>query len=1026
MDSILNDEEEDMLMNEDIDSTKKLSSKKKGSGFNFFNDEADVAEDSDESDDDEVIRGGEELVLPKDIQEARKRVADRHEANREFQNMSADEIAREIENRHKQEVKNKKKYEKFNMNEFTSSRTGNLALLPSISDPHVFKVKCKPGMELQLVSSVMRKAIDSKNKGGLLRIKSAFCTGAKGVIYIEAINEAFAKESMTGLRGLYFGTCSQVYIQEMTSVLSVSITKKPLEVGQWVRVRKGGYKGDLARVVNVFDGGEKAMIELVPRVDYNNVTGEKRGSKIPGIPLNKIRPPQRLFDVEEAKSSKNADLCRRGFHPRDPTSKQFDIFNNEYYRNGLYYKEVNVITFLNSDNIKPTLDELRLFRPKKSSSNTVYDDGENVDDEEMDEDEDNLINNRSSFVKDLAEQIKSLGEAEEKDNTTVPFVAGDLVQIASGESRGLKGKVIRINDSTRIATILPYDHIITSEMTVEVDILTKYITPGQHVKVITGRYLGQTGRIVSVTTLEGTNVAAILTDGVNTEIQCNVDHLQMTAEVAIGPGNLMGYEIYDLVVLNENECAVIITVGAENLRIINHTGIVKDVYPQELQSKRNAQSARATAFDSNQNTISVGDVVNVTSGAHAKQSGTIKHIMKGNIFLHSNSYLKNSGMFVVKGKNCVIAGNNLKGNQPALAGSYSRVVTAAMASSGTMKSNTPNNSNNNGNQRSTNSSNSGHSGVGRGGKDSSIGKTVRITKGAYKSMLAQVIDVTPTHFSVELLAKLKKVVIERSKTVFVGDSNGSFDPDARNNSSKSLVNATNVTDTPFLTQATPVHIGSETPRYGGIGGETPNYYGAETPDANRFFDAKSGEVANIWKVNQHDTSNISSGNTNQNNSQSDWPSTGGSNNVSNTLTSNTPSSIFGSKQSDMSSYNNGYSPAGSMYSLSDGRTPLQDNSSISNTSRISTSNNQHTFQDWIENMVVVIQKGEHAGKMGVIQQRVDSMGMLQVSLRRSDGTVERNAFSLHYDNLRPALPSNKRESVVILSGQDKGSMGIIK
>ena len=94
----------------------------------------------------------------------------------------------------------------------------------------------------------------------------------------------------------------------------------------------------------------------------------------------------------------------------------------------------------------------------------------------------------------------------------------------------------------------------------------------------------------------------------------------------------MGFELYDLVVINENECAVIIMVGAEKLSVINNMDLAKDVYPQELHGKRNFQSQRSTGFDKNQNTVGVGDVVNVVEGVHQKKSGTIKHIMKGTLW----------------------------------------------------------------------------------------------------------------------------------------------------------------------------------------------------------------------------------------------------------------------------------------------------------------------------------------------------------------------------------------------------------
>ena len=42
------------------------------------------------------------------------------------------------------------------------------------------------------------------------------------------------------------------------------------------------------------------------------------------------------------------------------------------------------------------------------------------------------------------------------------------------------------------------------------------------------------------------------------------------------------------------------------------------VYPQEIQAKRNFQSQKSTGFDSQQNTVSVGDVVNVISGMYIR------------------------------------------------------------------------------------------------------------------------------------------------------------------------------------------------------------------------------------------------------------------------------------------------------------------------------------------------------------------------------------------------------------------------
>jgi hypothetical protein len=50
------------------------------------------------------------------------------------------------------------------------------SLLPSVMDPKIFKLKCKPGNELLLVRSVMLKAIDMRNKGEKNRsLHTVFC-----------------------------------------------------------------------------------------------------------------------------------------------------------------------------------------------------------------------------------------------------------------------------------------------------------------------------------------------------------------------------------------------------------------------------------------------------------------------------------------------------------------------------------------------------------------------------------------------------------------------------------------------------------------------------------------------------------------------------------------------------------------------------------------------------------------------------------------------------------------------------------
>ncbi|CAN0332948.1 unnamed protein product, partial [Hapterophycus canaliculatus] len=87
--------------------------------------------------------------------------------------------------------------------------------------------------------------------------------------------------------------------------------------------------------------------------------------------------------------------------------------------------------------------------------------------------------------------------------------------------------------------------------------------------------------------------------------QVHVSQLQETPEVSTGLDSLQGYELYDLVMLGPNEVGVVTRVNREDLEVVNNSGNVKRVRPQEIRGKRNAQSRRAFVVDTQQNQLEV-------------------------------------------------------------------------------------------------------------------------------------------------------------------------------------------------------------------------------------------------------------------------------------------------------------------------------------------------------------------------------------------------------------------------------------
>ena len=199
------------------------------------------------------------------------------------------------------------------------------SLLPSVNDPGIWKVKCTAGKEMLLIRSILLKAIELKSRGVPVYVKTAFCNSVRGYIYIEALAEPYARDSIVGLRGLFQSSFERIPVQEMTSLLNATVTKKPLKLHQWVRIKRGPLKGDLARIIHLLEGGSRVIFQAVPRPDFT-----KRESVADKALAGKAKPPKRMFDVEEAR--KGGFTTFRRDMPGDPKGRTYEFFNNDFYR----------------------------------------------------------------------------------------------------------------------------------------------------------------------------------------------------------------------------------------------------------------------------------------------------------------------------------------------------------------------------------------------------------------------------------------------------------------------------------------------------------------------------------------------------------------------------------------------------------------------------------------------------------------------------------------------------------------------
>ena len=322
--------------------------------------------------------------------------------------------------------------------------------------------------------------------------------------------------------------------------------------------------------------------------------------------------------------------------------------------------------------------------------------------------------------------------------------------------------------------------------------------------------------------------------------------------------------------------------------------------------------------------------------------------------LHSNSHLKNSGVFVVRARSCVVAGIK--------ASSMNSMMNAPVASSS--RGGTPNNV--------TGSIGTKVSVLAKPNskvaKDPDIGVTVRITKGPFKGHMAQVVDATADHYSVELLSKMKKISIERSKTVVVGDKAGE-----RNAANRSTPNDITdmITNEKYMVGATPQHFSmQDTP--GRAMGLTPSHGGDMTPFGSRTpgrsaddiwsVNAKDGLVAwnePIISSNEYSRDSSTKANDASSHVASPW-SIGDSSNMNSSSIYSTSQAYNQSAISANTPISNAaYSPFGVQAS------PVPFNSGGDASSNAS--------KDWVTNMVVTFKYGSYTGKNAVIRKLPDEV-----------------------------------------------------
>lgn len=802
----------------------------------FIDDTAEVQEgeeedEEDEGGDDEELLDDEQHASATELQQAKKDAAARAEVHRKQRQQTDEEI-------------NPEELERYYRNmdrQFDPSSEGALgealtnaeqkSLQPSASDPKLFAVRVKAGKEREVVVCVLQKAAMKRKEGKPLPIYSIVSQDyLGGMVYVEAYKENHVKMALENIRNVYQKKVTLVPLQEMESAVSVEKrTSGGLKPGGWARVKSGRYAGDLARVLSLRSTSAQAVVQLVPRLDYEELAGymdeSNRGTN-DGDVLNqngenlsrkkrnnrstkRARPPQKLFQRSEAQGH---NLFVREVADKQGILKDTELHGHKlelcckmFFADGYLIKTLST-RFLKPDE-EPALDEINSW----------------------------IAGGRTDTARreDLQKAVELAPASEESaDRAANKFAAGDPVYLIDTDLTNSEAKVKGVTPAGFITIGDIRDPTDGSRLKDEsIDMrpsqLRKNFKSGDHVRVCVGQHTGETGMVSHV---DG-GICTIFTDVSREEIQVFLRDVTSATEVSGATQTLGGYSVNDLVDL-ESTVGVITHVNKDTLEVITPGGTVERPNARQLRLpdiRRKINDRRATAVDIRWREIKLNDMVEIATGPAAGQSGSVLHIHRGNLFVRISGLQRHGGLRCVKSEQCRVYGSS--STNESISGTTSQNATGINGGGQMAPLGAPMSP---GQFPTSTISIRNRTNVPKNQKDL-VDKMVRIDSGVYKHYRGRVKDTTDLTARIELEANSKTVTEKKENIKEEGE-------EAKYGSTRA---APPGGMTPSRTPAhggitpahgggiTPAHGGGITPAHGGItpayGGITPAHGGGTTP-----------------------------------------------------------------------------------------------------------------------------------------------------------------------------------------------------
>ncbi|KAJ2157287.1 transcription elongation factor spt5 [Coemansia sp. RSA 552] len=714
------DDEEEEERASDRRGPKKDGRRKRPRMHNFLDIEASVDTDEEEDDDEEGALGdfivdNEDELASAEKDALRHRKAARAPAFQADESLDADAIEAQLRERYSGYATSGARAAPSLDTEWMPQRL----IIPGINDPHLWMARCSMGKERDIVLAAARRLLQWAGSGKYNNVYSVYSRdGLSGYIYVEARTQADAVAALEGIPNVFVSRMTLVPIEDMVDVVKVKARATTINVGAWVRVRRGNYAGDLAQVVSVLDSSDMVEVRMLPRLDYDNES--RAGRRGP-------RPAPRLFSVEEAQ---RAD-------PRTLSSRQNEIlWRGDRFVNGYLYKDIRIAS-LQTDAVNPTLEEIAQFAAGET--------GEDGDEQAAIA---ALANQAAAAMAATGPggTVGGNGIDEANGLTARDLKPGENVEVVEGDLAGVVG-VVRSVEGNGVVRVEPEmggltrgARSSTTTMGFPARQLRKRFRTGDHVKVLHGRHANETGMVLSVADA----VVTVFTDIAKSEIRVLAKDLRISSDVGAGTAaaaNVMvGMDVHDLVHLDGPQMGLVLKVGPDSLTVLDDHNEVRTLAPRVVRPTR--PNFQRSGVDFNGQPLKRGDAVREAAGAH--RTGTIVQVTRFVTFIKPRDATSNDAIFAVRTRQVESLSTRHNSLDP-----YA-----------TRNTRMPN-----GADRGRGRGRGGGRGGGslRGGRDPLVGKTVIANRGPYKGYVGIVKDIAGTLARIELHTNARVVSVDKDK-----------------------------------------------------------------------------------------------------------------------------------------------------------------------------------------------------------------------------------------------------------------------